>query len=576
MHAFANHVPAVLLRLDRNPFHHGTLGAVRSLGRKGVEVHAVVEAGGGPMARSRYLRAVHAGPDGGLDPQAPEALGACLAGVSERIGRPAVLVAMDDLSAIAVSRIAPMLTDRFRIPHQPDNLPARVADKAELSRLCARWEVPHPETVVPAGGAEAAEAAWRLGLPVIAKWSRPWLLPAGAAGLRSTMLVHSAAEARGLYERSAEAGSRLLLQRFLPAGPDTDWFFHGAFGRGGHPLLIGSGRKEMSWPVRTGLTAVGRWLPDPAVEEAGLRLAERLGYQGILDLDFRRDERGTFRLVDFNPRPGAQFRLFTDASGLDVVQAMYLDLTGQRVPEPSGGPGRVFVAENYALLAAVRGGSLPRRRPTGAAAGPPAPVAPAAPGAPAAPAAPLVAGQRRAPERGAAGAPPAAGGATGTPAGPQPVPGSASAPGAGTASRTGAATASARGSGALAGAGPAPGAGARTATGSASWAAPRQRRRPGAVRVLPVGERGRVEAAWFAADDPLPFLAMVGAFLGRGAGKGARVLRGVPGHGRRTVRAAARAPRQRGSGPSAAGEGAAAPRPVPPEAPAEPDELVSR
>ncbi|RSS35439.1 ATP-grasp domain-containing protein, partial [Streptomyces sp. WAC07061] len=107
MNAFDGHVPAVLLRLDRNPFHHGTLGAVRSLGRKGVEVHAVVEAGGGPVGRSRYLRAVHAGPEGGLDPEAPEALLECLVGVSERIGRPAVLVAMDDMSAIAVSRVAP-------------------------------------------------------------------------------------------------------------------------------------------------------------------------------------------------------------------------------------------------------------------------------------------------------------------------------------------------------------------------------------------------------------------------------------------------------------------------------------
>lgn len=530
MHAFTRHVPAVLLRLDRNPFHHGTLGAVRSLGRKGVEVHAVVESGPGPVVRSRYLRAVHAGPDGGLDPEAPEALLECLAGVSERIGRPAVLIAMDDLSAIAVSRIAGGLTDRFRIPHQPDNLPARVADKAELSRLCARWDVPHPETVIPASGAEATEAAWSLGLPVIAKWSRPWLLPAGAGGLRSTLLVHTVAEARRLYERSTEAGSRLLLQRFLPAGPDTDWFFHGAFTRGGRPLLAGSGRKELSWPVRTGLTAVGRWLPDPAVEEAGLKLAERLGYQGILDLDFRRDERGTFRLVDFNPRPGAQFRLFTDASGLDVVQAMYLDLTGQRVPEPSGGPGRVFVAENYALLAVLRGGSLPGR--VAAAPKPPAAPKPAA----AAPAVPPVL-----PAVGAQAVP-------GRRAGPV-VAGPRSAPGA---------------------AAPAP---APVPAGTAAAAAPAGR---GPLRVLPRGERGRVEAAWFASDDLLPFLAMLAAFLGRGADKGVRALRGVPAHGRRTARAVVRAPRQRGRDQQGAAGGGPASRPAPPEAPAEPDELVTR
>ncbi|MFI1284420.1 ATP-grasp domain-containing protein [Streptomyces sp. NPDC020858] len=524
MHAFANHVPAVVLRLDRNPFHHGTLGAVRSLGRKGVEVHAVVEAGGGPMGRSRYLRAVHPGPEGGLDPEAPEALLECLTGVSERIGRPAVLVAMDDLSAIAVSRVAPMLRQRFRIPHQPDNLPARVADKAELSRLCSRWDVPHPETVIPASGAEVAEAAWRLGLPLVAKWSRPWLLPAGADGLRSTTLVHSTAEARRLYERSAEAGSRLLFQRFLPAGPDTDWFFHGAFTRDGRPLLAGSGRKELSWPVRTGLTAVGRWLPDPTVEEAGLRLAEQLGYQGILDLDFRRDERGCFRLVDFNPRPGAQFRLFADASGLDVVQAMYLDLTGQRVPQPAGGPGRVFVAENYALLAAVRGGSLPRRRP---AARPGDQVGAAGSGQ----------------TRGAVG-----------PLGPVgPV-------------------------GPLGPVGPAAPTGRAGQAGSAGQAGPVGDREADPARVAqPAVERGRVETAWFASDDLLPFLAMLGAFLGRGAGKGVRALRGVPAQSRRTARAVVRAPRQRGRDqPPAASAGPASSRPVPPEASAEPDELVTR
>ncbi|MFJ5547815.1 ATP-grasp domain-containing protein [Streptomyces sp. NPDC093225] len=462
MPPFLAEVPALLLRLDRNPFHHGTLGAVRSLGRGGVEVHAVVEAGGGPVARSRYLRAVHRGPQG--EPT-PAALTDCLTGISERIGRPAVLFAMDDLSAITVSRIAPLLAGRYLVPAQPDDLPARVADKAELAALCARWGVGHPETVVPGSGAEAAEAAWRLGLPVVAKWSRPWLLPAGR-GLRSTTLLGSAAAARRLYERHEEAGSPLLLQRYLPGGPGTDWFFHGCFTDGGRPLLVGSGRKELSWPVRTGLTAVGRWLPDPAVEEAGLRLAERLGYRGILDLDFRRDARGGLRLLDFNPRPGAQFRLFTDTAGLDVVRALYRDLTGQPVPARQGGPGRLFVAENYALLAAL---TAPR------AAAEPFGAGPAAPG-------PDVAdpvGVRPAGVR---------------PDDVRPV-----------------------------GVGPA-GAGPSEATGP-------------------------VEAAWFAADDPLPFLAMAGAFLGRGVDKGLRrvrgLLRAVPAQGVRTGRAGARTPEQR-------------------------------
>lgn len=61
-------VPALVLRLDRNPFHHGTLGAVRSLGRAGVEVHALVESARSPVARSRHLHRAHVRPPGDLGP----------------------------------------------------------------------------------------------------------------------------------------------------------------------------------------------------------------------------------------------------------------------------------------------------------------------------------------------------------------------------------------------------------------------------------------------------------------------------------------------------------------------------
>ncbi|MGW4029951.1 carboxylate--amine ligase [Streptomyces sp. NPDC004838] len=350
---------------------------MRSLGRAGVEVHVVVEAARSPVTRSRYLRRTHPRPRGDLT---PDAFVETLLRVSDRIGRRAVLIAVDDLSAIRVAAHASRLTDRFLFPEQPAGLPARLADKAELAGLCADAGIAYPETVVPDSPAEAADAVRRLGLPLVAKWSHPWLLTSSAAsaGLRSTTLVRSPGAARALFERAEVAGSRLLLQRYLPDAPDTDWFFHGYFGDGARDsrgegagagdgdicLAGGSGRKELSWPTRTGLTAKGRWLPNPEVEEAALRLVSHVGYRGILDLDFRRDRStGTYQLLDANPRPGAQFRLFTDPGGLDVVRALYLDLTGQPVPRRVVRPGRVFVAENYALLSALASVRDRDRRP---------------------------------------------------------------------------------------------------------------------------------------------------------------------------------------------------------------------
>lgn len=362
MSLFDTRVPAVLLRIDRNPFHHGTLGAVRSLGRAGVEVHVIADSTGSPVARSRFVRQIHPPPP----PQASASdIAVALRRIAAGVARPAVLIPMDDASAVAVDRLREELAPAYLLPAATGPLAERVADKAELAALCAAVDVPHPLTLIPQSAAEAAGAAWRLGLPVIAKWSRPWLLPT-ESGLRSTVVVRSPQEARALYLRTEEAGSRLLLQAWLPPGPDRDWFFHGYVDRSGAVRGGGVGVKLRAWPRGAGLTAVGRWTPDPRVQALAERITGALGYRGILDLDFRCDAEGRHHLLDFNPRPGAQFRLFSDTADLDVVRALHLDLTHRPLPDGVPRAGRAFVVESYAPLTALRPTRAGRERAWGA------------------------------------------------------------------------------------------------------------------------------------------------------------------------------------------------------------------
>ncbi|APE23589.1 hypothetical protein SVEN_4634 [Streptomyces venezuelae ATCC 10712] len=371
-------VPTVLVRLDRNPFHHGTLGAARSLGRAGIPVHAVIESSTSPVARSRYLHSARSRPGTAC----PAELAALLHRLADEVteespgafpdgpSTPFLVLPLDDVSALALARRRPELTPRFLLPEQTEEQLLRVADKAALAETCAALGLPHPRTELPTGADEAAAMAWSLGLPVVAKWSRPWLLPAGG-GLRSTSILRSPAEVRELYARTPEAGSRLLLQELLPPGRDLDWFFHGYVDGRGRCTAAGTGRKERSWPDGAGLTAVGRWAANPAVDRSARELLDAIGYRGVCDLDFRLDRStGAYHLLDFNPRPGAQFRLFADPDGLDVVRALHLDLTGRPVPPHSPAYGRRFVVENYAALSLL---TSPRPRPaagTGPGAGP--------------------------------------------------------------------------------------------------------------------------------------------------------------------------------------------------------------
>ena len=349
MPSFDTDVPALLLRLDPNPFHHGTLGAIRSLGRSGIEVHVVAAAAGGPVDRSRYLYRSHELP---APPVADIPLLEKLSDISERIGRPAVLIPMDDRGAIVAARLAAgswaAICSPTSRPTCRSGWPTRPNSPGSAGSLTCRTRRPsspaaprrrpkrRPTWGCPSSPSGAAPGCCRPPPGCAAPpWYGPPTRPAGSTSGPNARAAH------------------LLLQSQLPGGPDTDWFFHGCFTHGGGCLIGGSGRKERAWPLRTGLTAVGRWLPNPQVERASLRLARHLGYRGILDLDFRRDAHGRYHLLDFNPRPGAQFRLFTDSSGLDVVRALHLDLTGRTVPGRRSTPGRVFRAENYALLSAV-------------------------------------------------------------------------------------------------------------------------------------------------------------------------------------------------------------------------------
>ncbi|MBO1337404.1 ATP-grasp domain-containing protein [Streptomyces sp. VRA16 Mangrove soil] len=344
-------VPVVLLRIDRNPFHHGTLGAIRSLGRAGVKVHVAASADGSPVARSRYVSRMHAPPPPG---SSPDEVVETLRQIAARIARPAVLIPMDDAGAVAVGRMREALSGTYLLPEQPEGLAEHVADKARLPELCRAAGIGHPEVVLPRSEQEAYAAALDLGLPVVAKWSRPWCLPPGS-GLRSTCVVTSPEEARNLYLLGRCGGGELLLQKYLAAARGSDWFFHGYVDRHGRLHGGGAGNKHHAWPRGAGLTAVGRWSPLPELEALVERLVGTLGYRGIFDIDFRVDaETGQYCLLDFNPRPGAQFRLFADGNGLDVVRAQHLDLTHRPLPAAHVLPGRTFVVENYAPLSVLR------------------------------------------------------------------------------------------------------------------------------------------------------------------------------------------------------------------------------
>nr|BFE86786.1 hypothetical protein GCM10020093_093870 [Planobispora longispora] len=148
--------PALLLRLDDNVLHHGTLAAIRSLGRAGVEVHAVLEGPHAPASRSRHLARMHVLPGG------PGALTAALTAIAARIGRRALLIPMDDAGAIFAAEHAAALRPSFLLPEQPPALPASWPTRPPWPG-CARRSAspsPRPTWCGPATTRPARSPGW--------------------------------------------------------------------------------------------------------------------------------------------------------------------------------------------------------------------------------------------------------------------------------------------------------------------------------------------------------------------------------------------------------------------------------
>ncbi|MGQ4382616.1 carboxylate--amine ligase [Streptomyces sp. SAS_270] len=349
-------VPGLIVKFGDYPLHHGGVGAIRSLGRLGIPMYAITEDRYTPAAVSRYLRRAFVWPTSGTE--APERLVEGLLRIGRRIGRPAVLVPTDEEAAVLIAEHQDVLGDRFLFPKVDAKLPRRLASKQGLHELCVEHGIPSPAAAFPQSYDDIARFAETAAFPLVAK-NREAFVRRKQPAVNGTTRI---ATREGLLTLARDWGEHpgVILQEYLPREDAEDWIVHAYFDADSTPLAMFTGVKVRSWPPHAGMTANAYVVDNPELADLAARFIKQIGFSGIIDLDLRFDRRdGQYKLLDFNPRMGAQFRLFENESGIDVVRAMHLDLTGRAVPEGEQRAGHRYVVENIdlpALLAYRRSG----------------------------------------------------------------------------------------------------------------------------------------------------------------------------------------------------------------------------
>ncbi len=324
----------------------GALAIMRSLGEQGISIYGVDADPHAPGLLSRYCKKRFLY---GLDERRPEQFVEQLLRVGEEIGRQSILIPTSDETAVFVAEYAEALSRWFMFPNNSPAVLRELISKKGMYELVGRHGVPTPFTLFPESLADVESSLNKVKFPLMLKGIYGNRLQ--ARNKKKMVTVYSPNELVELYKEMEEPGfPNLMLQEYIPGGDDQIFMFNGYFDQTSDCRIGLTGYKIRQFPVHVGCTSLGECRWNETVAKLTTQFMKAIGYRGVLDIGYRFDARdGQYKVLDINPRVGQAFRLFVAEGDMDVVKALYLDLTGQPLPMIIPREGRRWLIEDYDL-----------------------------------------------------------------------------------------------------------------------------------------------------------------------------------------------------------------------------------
>lgn len=307
------------------------LGLVRALAARGIPTAVITTKPYDIAHRSRYVVSHAAALD--LDERPESLLELVDRRASEWAGW-ALLPSNDEaLAALALHH------DRLSSTHTVLAPPWEVAecflDKGKMMKLAQSVGVS-----LPGFYGSAAHPAVDLRFPVLVKPVRGYQF-AAQFGCK-LFVAHDCAELDACVARATKANMPCLLYEYIPGSDASVYVYCVYVDAKGEPSEGLTMRKLRQSPPFFGVARVAEVVEhNAALRDATVEMAHRVGFRGMVETEFKRDERdGTFRFLEMNGRSILANALLRRA-GLDTAWMAWADYVEGR-PEPAtpnGWPG---------------------------------------------------------------------------------------------------------------------------------------------------------------------------------------------------------------------------------------------
>jgi predicted ATP-grasp superfamily ATP-dependent carboligase len=303
----------------------GSLGVVRSLGRNGITTIAVSEKERPPSFDSKYCDERRTVPDPSED---IDGYGDALLKLARRDDVGTIVPVREPDVYVLAKRHSEFADHVGTLWPTADQLNA-VHDRKRLFAAAERAGVAVPETQL---------------LDEIDDWDRQRIVK-GRYAILTDDIVETVPEGRctsppktvfldpgvepdieGLID---SMGHVPIAQEFVPG---TEFCFRGLY-RDGEPVVTSQKRLIRGYKYSRGPSIYHEAVDLPDLESAGLALLNELDWEGMASVGFIRDESGTFKLLEINPRIPASLPMDIHA-GLDYPEYYWRLATGGSVDEP--------------------------------------------------------------------------------------------------------------------------------------------------------------------------------------------------------------------------------------------------
>ncbi len=304
------------------------LGIVRSLGRRGISV-LVLDDERSISRHSRYATAAVTVAELRDEERTVETL----LGLGERYGLDGwVVFPTREETVAALSRHRERLLSRFRIPTPSWDVVKWAWDKRNTYALAAELGIATPRTWT-VGNAEALEAVD--GNPPFAvkpAIKERFIYATGDKAWRADTRAELAARVR--EAASLVDAEEVIVQELIEGSGETQLAYCAFFRDGRSSASMVVRRLRQHPPLFGRASTFVETIENPELEELSQRFLRRIGYYGLVELEYKRDARdGRTKLLDVNARTWGYHSLGQRA-GVDFPYLLYADQLS--LPAPDG------------------------------------------------------------------------------------------------------------------------------------------------------------------------------------------------------------------------------------------------